>query len=169
MKNLISVWKTGKTNAIWESSDNKKLALFLNHLYTPVPTPSPNDMNCYYFQEMVNNFKNKPKFRKEILEADTKDGGMKLPKLERFDSSLKKGWLKRFIRTSAKWKESPKNFDLSNVFKFRTDCIERVYELIFNLFWRDVLNSKGGFINSKSIFQTPIRYNNIMQLQIKRE
>ena len=38
-----------------------------------------------------------PKFRKEIMEADIRFGGMKLYNLELFDKSLKIGWLKRYI------------------------------------------------------------------------
>ena len=53
-----------------------------------------------------------PKFRKEILEADTKFGGMKLHNLELFDSSIKIGWLKRYIRSNSKWCVIPDDFEL---------------------------------------------------------
>ena len=57
-----------------------------------------------------------PKFRREILEAETKDGGLKLHNIKLFDTALKLGWLKQFIRSNSKWTIFPKDFELEGVF-----------------------------------------------------
>ena len=56
------------------------------------------------------------KFRREILEAETKDGGPKLPIIKLFGIALKPGWLKRFIRSNSKWTVFPKDFELEGLF-----------------------------------------------------
>ena len=73
--------------------------------------------------------------------ADTKFGGMKLHNLELFDSSLKVGWLKRYIRSNSKWCGIPDDFELYNIFKFGTDFIDRIQEMTFNPFRKDVMST----------------------------
>ena len=112
-----------------------------------------------------------PKFRKQIMEADIKDGGLKLHNLSLFDSSLKISWLRRYLCTTAKWKSTPDNFELEGVFTFGKDYLERISEMNFNPFWANVLvslkelMSRDSFIN---ILETPLWYNDTLQLRIKR-
>ena len=51
------------------------------------------------------------------MEADTKFGGMKLHNLELFDKSLKIGWLKRYVKSNAKWCSVPDDFELYDFLK----------------------------------------------------
>ena len=108
------------------------------------------------------------------MEADTKFGGMKLHNLEFFDSSLKAGWLKRYVRSNSNWCGIPDDFELYDI-TFGTNFIDRILEMTLNPFLKDVLNSikllskKEGFIYSDSTLLTPLCYNPDLKLQIKRE
>ena len=99
---------------------------------------------------------------------------MKLHNLELFDSSLKIGWLKRYIRSNSKWCVIPDDFELYNVFKYGLDFLERILEMTSNPFWKDVLKSlkilrtKEDFVFSENILLTPLWYNPQLRLQIKK-
>ena len=103
-----------------------------------------------------------PKFRKQLMEADIKDGGPKLHNLSLFDNSLKIGWLRRYMCTTAKWKVIPDNFELAGVFTFGRDFLERISEMNFNTFWANVLESlkilmsKDTIISNINILETPL-------------
>ena len=110
----------------------------------------------------------------EKYNLKTNFGGLKLHNLELFDSSLKIGLLKRYVRSSSKWCVIPDDFELYNVFEYGIDSIERIQEMTLNPFWKDVLNSlkilgkKEGFIFSDNILLTPLWRNPQLRLQIKK-
>ena len=99
---------------------------------------------------------------------------MKLHNLEPFVSSLKIGWLKRYIRSNSKWCVIPDDFELYNVFKYGLDFLERILEMTSNPFWKDVLKSlkilrtKEDFVFSENILLTPLWYNPQLRLQLKK-
>ena len=109
------------------------------------------------------------------MEANTIDGGLKLHNIKLFDAALKIGWLRRYIVTHSKWSVIPYNCDFDGLFKYGVDYIERLLEITFNPFWLNVLNSlKMLWKDDKiyicdNIFLTPLWYNNILRLQIKRD
>ena len=153
IKKMIAIWKTRKLTPCGKVVIIKSLLFSkFTHILLSLPTPGKNTFKIIY--DLVKNFLwegKPPKFRKEILEADTKFCGMKLHNLELFDSSLKIGWLKRYIRSNSKWCVIPDDFELYNVFKYGPDFLERILEMTSNPFWIDVLKSlkilgtKGGF------------------------
>ena len=72
--------------------------------------PSPPQQAITQLEVLVASFLlgNKPsKFRKEIVEDNTDDGGLKLHNSKYFDAALKIGWLKRYLKTDSKWKCLP--------------------------------------------------------------
>ena len=103
-----------------------------------------------------------PTFRKDIMKADIKDRGLKLHNLSLFDNSLKIGWLRRYLCTTAKWKVISDHFELA---LFRRDFLERISEMNFNPFWANflegfkILMSKDTFISNINILETPLWYN----------
>ena len=72
-----------------------------------------------------------PRFRREILEVENRDGGLKLHNNKLFVTALKVGWLKRFIKSSSKWTVFSNAMELGDVF---TDYIDRIVELTSNPF-----------------------------------
>ena len=134
------------------------------HPHIPVPS-KPRKKTFDVLNSVVKDFLwdgKPPKFRKEIIEADIRFGGMKLHNLELFDNSLKIGWLKRYVRSSAKWCSFPDDFELYTLFKFGIDFIDRIIELTSNPFWIDVLKSvkifgtKEDFIYNENLLVTPL-------------
>ena len=109
------------------------------------------------------------------MEANIIDGGLKLHNLKTFDAALKIGWLKRYITTKSKWSIVPYNFDFDGLFKYGVDYIERLLEITSNSFWLNVLHSlkllwkDGNIFVPENIFLTPLWYNSIFRLQIKKE
>ena len=71
---------------------------------------------------------NSPKYRREIIEAETK-GGLKLHNIKLFDTALKLSWLKTYLRSSSKWTTYPKDMELEGVFIYRLVYIARIEEL----------------------------------------
>ena len=176
MKNIISVWKIRNLTPYGKVVLIKSL-LFSKITHILLSLPSPNPDTFAYLQEMINDFLwggKPPKFRKQIMEADIKDGGLRLHNLSLFDLSLKIGWLKRYLRTTAKWKSIPDNFELEGVLTFGKDYLERISEMNFNPFWANVLDglkklmSKDSFSSRINILETPLWFNDALQLRIKR-
>ena len=109
------------------------------------------------------------------MEADIRFGGMKLHNLEIFDKSLEIGWLKRYVRSNAKWCGVPDDFELYDLFKYGTDFIDRIIELTSNPFWIDVLKSvtifsaKEDCMYNENLLVSPLWHNPDLRLQIKKE
>ena len=67
------------------------------------------------------------------------------------------------------------NCDFDGLFKYGIDYIERLLEITFNPFWVNVLNSlkmlwkDDKIYICENIFLTPLWYNNILRLQIKKQ
>ena len=105
IKKIIAIWKTRKLTTYGKVVIIKSL-LFSKFTHILLSLPTPGKETFEIINDLVKDFLwegKPPKFRKEILEADTKFGGMKLHNFELFDSSLKIGWLKRYIRSNSKW------------------------------------------------------------------
>ena len=106
--------------------------------------PSPNDDLVEELNALFRDFLwagKPPKYRREILEAEIKDGGLKLHNVKLFESALKLGWLKRYLRSTSKWTTFPKDFELDGVFMYGPDYIDRIEAMVTYPFWIDVLNS----------------------------
>ena len=116
-----------------------------------------------------------PKWRKEILEGEYREGGLKLHNIFIFDKTLKLSWLRRYIRSSGKWAVIPNDFELFDIFKFGPDYLDKIKELTLNPFWKDVIKSLHQFWQSEAPYHksfikcTPIWLNPNFAVQIKRE
>ena len=177
VKKLIRVWQSRNLTPYGKITIIKSLLMSkFTHMVLSLPSPSSE-----LFKELDLLFANyiwsgKPaKFRKEILEAEIKNGGLKLHNISRFDSALKLGWLKRFLRSNSKWTIFPKEFELEGVFCYGSDFIERIEGLNTNAFWQDVLSSlkilrKSNIFYDKSVIrETPLWFNPNLRLPIRRE
>ena len=104
VKKLIRIWQSrnlipyGKITIINSLLMSKFTQMLLS-------LPSPSSALLKELDQLFADFiwSGKPaKFRKEILEAGVKNGGLKLHNISKFDSALKLGWLKRYFRSSSK-------------------------------------------------------------------
>ena len=148
----------------------------ITHILQSLPSPSFEVLK--QIDTLFLNFvwSNKPaKFSRSILEAETKDGGLKLHNLATFDQSLKLGWLKRYLKSDGKWKIFADLVDIEDIFKFGNAFTERVMEIAQVPFWSDVLKSLKALWKKKivsgicSVFLTPIWYNDVLRLPLKPE
>ena len=118
VKKLIRVWQTRNLTPYGKITIIKSLLMSkFTHMLLSLPSP-----NAELFKELDLLFANfiwsgKPaKLRKEFLEEEIKSGGLKLHNIPKFDSALKLGWLKRFLRSNSKWTVFPKEFELEGFF-----------------------------------------------------
>ena len=109
------------------------------------------------------------------MEANIIDGGIRLHNLKIFDAALKLGWLKRYITTNSKWSVIPYYFDFDGLFKYGVDYIGRLLKITFNPFWLNVshslkmLSKDEKICIPENIFLTPLWYNSVFRLQIKKD
>ena len=177
IKKLISIWSTRSLTPYGKVVIIRSLLMSkITHILLSLPTPSKtaiSQLEQLFFSFLWCN--KPPKFRREIMEANTVDGGLKLHNLTLFDAALKIGWLRRYIVTRSKWNTLPYNCDFDGLFRYGVDYIERLLEITFNPFWLNVLNSlKMLWKDDKiyicdNIFLTPLWYNNILRMQIKKD
>ena len=89
-----------------------------------------------------------------------------------FDKALKLGWLKRYLSSKGKWKVF---LDFHEIFNYGNDFIERMYEIIQILFWKDVLDSlkllfKSDIcINLNQVCNTPLWYSSRLRQPLKHK
>ena len=104
IKNLISIWKTRNLTPYGKVIIIKSLIYSkITHILQSLPKPS--QQTFIDLQSIVDSFlwNNKPpKFRKEILEAEISEGGLKLHNLKTFCMALKAGWIKQYLSSTAK-------------------------------------------------------------------
>ena len=105
IKKLISVWSTRSLTPNGKVVIIRSLLMSkITHILLSLPTPSDtaiSQLDQLFFSFLWCN--KPPKFRREIMEANIVDGGLKLHNLEIFDAALKIGWLRRYIVTHSKW------------------------------------------------------------------
>ena len=125
IKHIIAIWKTRRLTPYGKVVLIKSLLFSkFTHILLSLPSPPQNfDMLNSIGKDFLWDGK-PPKFRKEIMEADIRFGGMKLHNLELFDKSLKIGWLKRYVKSNAKWCSFPDDFELYDLFKYGIDLTE---------------------------------------------
>ena len=177
IKKLIRTWSCRQLTPYGKVSIVKSLLLSkITHILLSLP--SPNLEILKQIDSLFLNFvwSNKPaKFSKAILEADIRDGGLKLHNLEIFDQSLKLGWLKRYLKSDGKWRMFADLGDFEQVFSFGSAFTERAMEIAQVPFWSDVLRSlralwKKNVIREKTnILLTPLWYNDVLRLPLKPE
>ena len=177
VKKLIRIWQSRNLTPYGKITIIKSLLMSkFTHMLLSLLSPSTElvkELN-QLFADFIWSGK-LAKIRKEILEAEVRNGGLKLHNISKFDSVLKIGWLKRFLRSSSKWTVFPKEFELEGVFCYGSDYIDRIEGLNTNPFWQDVLTSlkllwKSNIMYDKSLIrETPLWFNPNLRLQIRRE
>ena len=109
IKQLISIWSSRALTPYGKGVIIKSLLMSkITHMLLSLPTPSESSfaqLDSLFFTFIWGN--KPPKFRREIVEANIIEGGLKLHNLKKFDAALKIGWLKRYISTKSKWTITP--------------------------------------------------------------
>ena len=176
IKNLIKLWQARKLSPYGKVTVIKSLFLSkITHLLLSLPSP-----NKLLFKEIDAIFKNfiwnnkPPKFRKEIMESDIMDGGMKLHNLQNFDQALKLGWAKRLLTSQSKWTIYPTYWDIYDCFEYGPDRLDRTTEVIYNPFWLDFINSVKSInkteiiLHRDIIHESPLWFNPNLKINFKK-
>ena len=75
--------------------------------------------------------------------------------------ALKTGWIKRFMTSSAKWTNFPDHFEFGDICTYVENYIDRIYDITYNPFWKEVLDSvkylwnNDKMITPENILLTP--------------
>ena len=131
IKKLIRTWSCRQLTHYGKVTIVKSLLLSkITHILLSLPSPSLEILKQIdtIFLKFI--WSNKPaKFSRSILEAEVKNGGLKLHNLETFDQLLKLGWLKRYLKSEGKWKTYADLVEFEDIFKFGNAFTERVMEI----------------------------------------
>ena len=76
-----------------------------------------------------------------IIEAEIKEGGMKLHNLQKFSETLKLTWLKRTLSSKGLWTEFPKVLGIDQCIYRGNLYVKALVNKIDNPFWNCVANS----------------------------
>ena len=82
-----------------------------------------------------------PRFRKDIIEADVKEGGMKLHNLLLFSKCLKISWMRRLESSTGNWTYIPREIGIDKCIFLGSKYTEDLHKKMINLFWKSILES----------------------------
>ena len=175
IKKLKRTWSSRSLTPYGKVTIVKSLLLSkITHILLSLPSPSV--IMFKNIEKMFLDFiwNNKPvKFSKSILEAEIKNGGLKLHNLKIFDQSLKLGWIKRFSTSNGKWKIFLELEEFHKIYTFGVDYAERMLDVIQIPFWVDVSCSLKALwkcpviTDVHNVLLFPLWYNDVLRLPLK--
>ena len=167
IKKLIRTWHSRNLTPYCKVTILKSLLMSkLTHMLLSLPSPNDDlvsELNALFADFLWAN--RPPKLRREILGDEIRDGGLKHHNIKLFETAMKLGWLKRFIKSSSKWTVFPNAMELGDVFTYGPNFIDRIVEFTSNPFWKNVLAalktlwSSNCTSNKDAILETPVWHN----------
>ena len=106
--------------------------------------PCPNRQLFKLIEHLAADFlwnKKTPRFRKEIIEAEIKEVGMKIHNFQNFSETLKLTLLKRTLSSKGFWTEFPKTLGINQCIYRGNLYVKSLVKKIDNPFWKCVVNS----------------------------
>ena len=173
MKGLIQQWNKRNLTPIGKITVVKSLILpVLNQLFISLPNPSSEIIKM--IEDMLYSFIWKSplsRVRKEVVQKEYEDGGLKMVNVKNFIYALKTTWIRRLSLNNSKW-QNLFNCSVSTekLFGCGTAYVDKVLQTITNKFWKDVLycwkltvdkNFKDGW---SDFLSSPIWYNNMIKV-----
>jgi hypothetical protein len=112
--------------------------------------------------------------KKEILQNNYDNGGLKIINLNAFILSLKSTWIRRLFQKDNKWQNIFMSFiDTDRFYNYGSDYIQKIQSKLKNTFWKDVLLSWAKVIEKERKFNchfflaSPIWFNNKIKIDNK--
>ncbi|XP_076453470.1 uncharacterized protein LOC143288729 [Babylonia areolata] len=169
---LFRVWIRRQITPLGRIAVLKSLILSkLTHLWILLPNPPDNffrilQNHCYSF---VWNKKN-DKINRKTAHKSIRNGGLGLPELKTYASSLKLTWIRKVGKTHHKWKNiAMANFPvLNDIHKYGPEITLSFAQT--NIFWTDVFNAYKEFFykidcnTSAELLAEPVFYNRRIQI-----
>ena len=172
IKHLFKIWIKRQLTPLGRVAILKSLILSkLIHLWMLLPNPPDNFFKtlqtiCYKFI-----WNNKPdKISRKIAHKSIKNGGLGLPELRTFATSLKLTWLRKLLRTNHKWKGIATFIcpGINDIQKYGPEIM--TIPLRQNLFWKEVFDAYKQFFykvkskNSNELLAEQVFYNKRIQI-----
>ena len=167
IETLIRMWRIRNLTLIGKITLIKSLFIskFI-HILLSLPTPSETLFNKIetLFENFLWNGK-PPKFRKQILERITGEGGLHYPNIRSIDATMKVSWFKRLYKTDIGWAALPYSFNFGNIYIYGDLYLEKLLVEVRNMFWNDCIRSlllltkKQVYHGTESILSMPLWYN----------
>ena len=142
MKNIIQTWKSRFLTLYGKVAVLKSLVMYkVTHLLLALSCP--NKQLFKLIESLAADFfsnKKTPRFRNEIIEAEIKEGGMKLHNNQKFPETLKLTWLKRTLSSEGFWTEFPRLSVYQCIYRGLL-YVKSLVKKIENPYWKCVINS----------------------------
>ncbi|XP_052074422.1 uncharacterized protein LOC127712168 [Mytilus californianus] len=176
IKNLIKIWSKRNLTVIGKITVVKTLILpVLNHLI--ITLPNPNQELVKKINELILKFIwNSPvhRVKKELLQKDYSEGGLKMINLSSFITALKSTWVRKLFQSDNKWKNVL--FSIINqekLFKFGNGYLSNIKVNMKNKFWLDVFHAWDIIIDKDEnntweyFLSSPLWMNNCIKIENK--
>ena len=156
IKKLIKIWSKRNLTVIGKISVVKTLILpVLNHLIITLPNPTQDILKKV--NELIFTFIwSSPvhRVKKELLQKDFCEGGLKMINLNLFILALKTTWVRKLFRTECKWDNILfSTINQEKLFNFGNGYISYIKEnVVKNKFWKDVFHAWNTFIDKEENF-----------------
>ena len=169
IKRLLLNWSKRNITPLGRVTVIKSLALSkINHLILSLPNPSEKivrEIQGMFYKYL---WKNGPdKVKRSIVIQNYDKGGIRMVDVEHFIYSLKLTWVRRLILEKKKYMNilyESYPF-IEGCLKFGICYVKRKTKFVYNLFWKDVLQSFSMYINFQDpktwvdFLQSPLWYN----------
>ena len=178
IKCVIRQWSKRNLTVIGRITVVKTLILpILNHLFISLPNPS-DDILKNVIQLMYNFIWSSPidRIKRDVLQNDIEDGGLKMINLSAFILALKCTWIRRLFKTDNKWQNvflSNVHVELEKFYGCGSVYIQKLQQHIKNKFWQDVLKAwqllreKDEYDSWECFLASPIWLNNNIKVANK--
>ena len=156
IKKLIKIWSKRNLTVIGKITVVKTLILpVLNHLIITLPNPTQDilkKVNKLIFTFIWSSPVHRVK--KELLQKDFCEGGLKMINLNLFILALKTTWVRKLFRTEGKWDNILfSTINQEKLFNFGNGYISYIKEnVVKNKFWKDVFHAWNTFIDKEENF-----------------
>ena len=136
IETLIRMWRTRNLTLIGKITLIKSLFIskFI-HILLSLPSPSETLFNRieFLFESFLWNRKT-PKFRKQILEKITDEGGLHYTNIRSIYAKMKVSWFKRLYKTIVGWATIPYSYKIDNIYVYGDVYQEKLLGKVKNVF-----------------------------------
>ena len=164
---LIRMWRTRNLTLIGKITLIKSLFIS-KFIHILLSLPSPSEILFNKIESLFENFLwngKTPKFRKQILEKTTAEGGLHYPNIRSIDATMKVSWFKRLYKTNVGWAAIPYSYKMDQIYVYGDVYQEKLLVEVQNIFWNDcvrsllILSKKQVYHGKESLLSIPLWYN----------
>ena len=153
---LFTKWGRRNITLIGRILIVKSLALSkLVHFFIALPSPNRTfirELNKKFYHFIWNH--KPPKIKRDTLELEVSEGGLKMVNFVQFDRSLKVKWLKTLLTSNENWTYLPKKDGICKIANYGENYLQHLTKTLKNPFWISVVKSILEF-HHLFLYRTP--------------